>query len=152
MKRLIHSKWLLPSLFIALVLNGIEFEFLGLLSNVPTYQVASALILATSLFGLYLIPFSVGIYYLAKRYQMSGFLVAVASLGGIYISGFLASHGNQWMGQFWSHVIPSTSFLSHWNDALTAPIVEEPIKAFAAILVISLFPTIPLKKSLLSPY
>lgn len=74
MKRLIHSKWLLPSLFIALVLNGIEFELLGLLSDVPTYQAASALILATSLFGLYLIPFSVGICYLAKRYQMSGFL------------------------------------------------------------------------------
>lgn len=146
MKRLIHSKWLLPSLFIALVLNGIEFELLGLLSDVPTYQAASALILATSLFGLYLIPFSVVICYLAKRYQMSGFLIAVASLGGIYISGFLASYGNQWVGQFWSHVIPSTSFVSHWNDALTAPIVEEPIKAFAAILVISLFPTISLKE------
>ncbi len=77
---------------------------------------------------------------------MSGFLVAVASLGGIYISGFLASYGNQWVGQFWSHVIPSTSFVSHWNDALMAPIVEEPIKAFAAILVISLFPTISLKE------
>ncbi|HEQ6343978.1 TPA: PrsW family intramembrane metalloprotease, partial [Streptococcus pyogenes] len=45
----------------ALVLNGIELELLGLTANNLSFKEAFALILTISLLGIYLIPFAAAI-------------------------------------------------------------------------------------------
>ncbi|OAF86800.1 PrsW family intramembrane metalloprotease [Streptococcus pyogenes] len=148
MKQITQQKWLRYGLFIALVLNGIELELLGLTANNLSFKEAFALILTISLLGIYLIPFAAAIFYLSKKFHMNLNVIIVGCLSGLYISGFLASCGNHLVGQFWSYIIPSKDALKLWGDALTAPIVEEPIKASSAILVITLFPRLTLKEKL----
>ncbi|HEL0577604.1 TPA: PrsW family intramembrane metalloprotease [Streptococcus equi subsp. zooepidemicus] len=143
-----YKKIIATTLFMLLVFNGIEYECLNLISPKQTFYQSAALILSTSLLGIYLIPFSLAIAYLKGLYQIRTTTLILAGLGGLYISGFLASFGNQVLEQFWVSLIKPNIALEEWTGALTGPFVEEPIKAFAAMLVIYLLPAINLKQKL----
>lgn len=85
-----YKKIIATTLFMLLVFNGIEYECLNLVSPKQTFYQSAALILSTSLLGIYLIPFSLAIAYLKRIYRIRISTLLLAGLGGLYISGFFS--------------------------------------------------------------
>ncbi len=130
-----------------LILSGINFEFSNNSYFTQSYSNYLVGFFAISLMLLYILPFSLFINYLRKKWQIPRSLLIVALLAGLFIPGWIAANANQWLLDFWKLFIHSEHFWSDWGDALTAPIIEEGLKTVTALLVIYLFPKTTAKQT-----
>ncbi len=127
-------------LLLFFVLAGINVEFSHLSTYSGNYSHYLMAIGASSLIIAYIIPMSAFLRYLMKNWQFSPALLWTSLVCGLFVPGWMAAYGNDWLLQVYKIFIPAKDFLADWGDALTAPVVEEGLKAATALLIIAFFP------------
>lgn len=125
-----RQRCLLP-IWLILVSYGLDFELSAFYTLEGTATSVFLVLVGLALIGLYAVPAVWGLLKALKAWSVDKRLVCMALLSGLFITGWLASYGNDWLGQLWKAILPESIYTS-WEAALTAPLVEEVLKtAFA---------------------
>ncbi|MBM7642570.1 PrsW family intramembrane metalloprotease [Streptococcus loxodontisalivarius] len=114
---------------------GLENDSSDFYSAVTSEQIGLYSLLAVGLLALYLIP----AYYLTKTYgpKQSRKTLALSLIFGSCLIGCMAAYGNSIFSEFWALILSKKTHAS-WEAALTAPFIEETLKALASFSLIYL--------------
>ena len=135
-------------LFIFLLLSAIGLEYetqaytTGSMSGTSYGIVGLSALLAL----LYIIPSLLLIRQLGKKWQTPALSLGVALLGGLFISGWTSGLANTYIHEWVSTSFPNT-LLSDLENAIAAPLVEEPLKLLAVAFAVYLVPVKKLNPS-----
>ena len=143
------KKQILLCIFLFLAAIGIEYELSPYTQGALTGSQYGHLGLCVLLMLIYIIPASLILTRLAKKWQTPLASMGLALIGGMFIAGWLASYGNDFAQNFFSHLKLGKTFMEHWEPAISPPLVEEPAKLLAAGLAIWLLPVKNIKSLLL---
>ncbi|MBP2623967.1 PrsW family glutamic-type intramembrane protease [Streptococcus oricebi] len=143
------KKHILLFIFLFLAAIGIEYELSPYTQGAITGSQYGHVGLCLALMLIYIIPAGLILTRLAKKWQTPLATMGLALIGGMFISGWLASHGNQFAQEFFQHLGLGKTFMDHWEPAISPPLVEEPAKLLAAGLALCLLPVKNLKSILL---
>ena len=137
-------------LFIFLLLSAIGLEY-----ETQTYTTGSMSGTSYGIVGLsallallYIIPSLLLIRQLGKKWQTPALSLGVALLGGLFISGWTSGLANTYIHEWGSTSFPNT-LLSDLENAIAAPLVEEPLKLLAVAFAVYLVPVKKLKSFLM---
>ena len=122
------------------VLAGINNEFAHIAAFSGSYSHYLMALGSTLLLLVYIIPMSLFLAYLLRTWQIERPILWIGLVCGLFVPGWMAAYGNDWLLQGWKVIIPAKTFIADWGDALTAPIVEEGLKAATTLLLIAFFP------------
>ena len=137
-------------LFIFLLLSAIGLEYetqaytTGSMSGTSYGIVGLSALLAL----LYIVPALLLIRQLGKKWQTPAVSLGVALLGGLFISGWTSGLANTYIHEWVSTNFPNT-LLSDLENAIAAPLVEEPLKLLAVAFAVYLGPVKKLKSFLM---
>ena len=137
-------------LFIFLLLSAIGLEYetqaytTGSMSGTSYGIVGLSALLAL----LYIVPALLLIRQLGKKWQTPALSLGVALLGGLFISGWTSGLANTYIHEWVSTSFPNT-LLSDLENAIAAPLVEEPLKLLAVAFAVYLVPVKKLKSFLM---
>ena len=84
--------------------------------------------LSTLIALCYIVPGIFLIQYLGKRWQVKPLVLIFALIGGLFITGWIAGYANTFSHDWVTAHLSSKSFFYRFEDALMAPLVEEPLK------------------------
>ena len=126
-----RQRFWLPIWFV-LVAYGFTFELTGLSSLEISAGQFMSVFVAIAVIALYALPAVWSVFAFSKTWQLDKGLLFFSLLTGLFITGWLASFGNELLGQFWKTIL-SKSVYEDWEAALTAPLVEEGLKTFFAL-------------------
>lgn len=90
---------------------------------------------------LYIVPASIMVYKLQKNWKVKGLALAFAFIGGLFIAGWLAGYANTAVHQWITSHLSSSNYLRQFEDAIFAPLIEEPLKLAAALFALYMVPT-----------
>ncbi|MGT2866949.1 PrsW family glutamic-type intramembrane protease [Streptococcus fryi] len=132
-----RQRRLLP-LWLFLVAYGFDFE----LSAFYTIEASSLdyllLLLSALTLSFYIIPAFFLIRKVVRTQRLDKDIILMGLLSGLFVTGWLASYGNAFLGMFWELILSKKVF-TEWESALTAPIVEEFLKTGFAFFVLFFF-------------
>lgn len=140
-------------LFITLILAsmGLEYEFGNIYSLDFSMVDYASYFLGFSILALYLIPILWLHSYFIKKWNIPKYIFPFALLGGIFITGWLASIGNSLFDSILFLIFGEGEFLTLWSPALTAPFIEEILKISCTFLLLYLLvPNNTLQKTLIT--
>ena len=139
------KKNIIVFVFILLMCIGLQYETLyyidGSMSGTE-YRVMGLSILV-ALF--YMVPAIYCLYRIGKRWETSNKALTLSLLGGLFISGWLSSFANTYIHNLLTDLFPDSSFLNALENAIVAPLVEEPLKLLPLAFVLYLIPVKKLK-------
>ena len=139
------KKNIIVFVFILLMCIGLQYETLyyidGSMSGTE-YRVMGLSILV-ALF--YMVPAIYCLYRIGKRWETSNKALTLSLLGGLFISGWLSSFANTYIHNLLTDLFPDSSFLNALENAIVAPLVEEPLKLLPLAFVLYLIPAKKLK-------
>lgn len=93
----------------------------------------------------YMVPAIYFLYRIGKRWETSKKGLTLSLLGGLFISGWLSSFANTYIHNLLTDLFPDSSFLNALENAIVAPLVEEPLKLLPLAFVLYLIPVKKLK-------
>ncbi|KXT85795.1 PrsW family intramembrane metalloprotease [Streptococcus panodentis] len=142
------KKQIILLLFLVLAAVGLDYETqaytYGSMSGTSYGIVGLAALLAL----LYIIPALLTIRYLGRKWQTPPQSLAIALLGGLFIAGWTSGLANTYIHEWVSANFPNT-LISDLENALAAPLVEEPLKLLAVGFALYLAPVKQFKSILL---
>ena len=139
------KKNIIVFVFILLMCIGLQYETLyytdGSMSGIEYGVMGLSILIAL----LYIVPAIYFLYRIGKRWETSKKALTLSLLGGLFISGWLSSFANTYIHNLLTDLFPDSSFLNALENAIVAPLVEEPLKLFPLAFVLYLIPVKKLK-------
>ncbi|MGT2845651.1 PrsW family glutamic-type intramembrane protease [Streptococcus massiliensis] len=126
--------------FWLMVCIGLEQEFYTYTSDHMTGTEYDIALYCSLLLLLYIVPAAFALRYLQKKWNLQPRLIWLSLTAGAFISGWLAAYGNDGVDWFLDLFIKNKEIFDTLG-ALSAPIIEEPIKLFAAFMTLLLLGT-----------
>lgn len=130
------KKQALYFLFWFMICIGLEEEFFAYTNSGLTGAQFGIAFACVALMGLYLIPAGLLLVNESRKSHIPPRLLWLSLLAGAFISGWLASYGNDFMDTLLKPIQDQNLLDS--IIPMTAPFVEEPVKLFAAFFVLYL--------------
>lgn len=115
-------------------LSGTEYGIVGLSIFIALFYILPALWL---------------LYRLSGSWKTSKLSVTLSLLGGLFLSGWMASFANTYLHEWISAAFPDSGFWNTYESAIVAPLVEEPLKLLPVAFALYLAPVKNLKSLLL---
>ena len=134
-----YSTYLVYGLYFTLLQIGLLYELSPYASGELSMADYKLVALSCLLLLLYALPLLYLFRQWQKRWKLPALLLPGAIGSGWLIAGWSAALGNDLLGQLLQGVLTDSETFASWEGALTAPIVEEPLKLLAALLVLFAF-------------
>ncbi|MHC5217700.1 PrsW family glutamic-type intramembrane protease [Enterococcus sp. LJL128] len=135
MEKYQKAVWISWFLLFFLFAQGVDYELTGISELSISNNQYLVLFLSFCLLLSYVIPITVSALFLSVRWNLSVFYFLICLLIGAFVTGQPAAYGNEFLGNGLKQLFSSSETLSSWLDALTAPIIEEGIKGFCAVML-----------------
>ena len=139
------KKNIIVFVFILLMCIGLQYETLyytdGSMSGIEYGVMGLSILIAL----LYIVPAIYFLYRIGKRWETPKKALTLSLLGGLFISGWLSSFANTYIHNLLTDLFPDSSFLNALENAIVAPLVEEPLKLLPLAFVLYLIPVKKLK-------
>ena len=139
------KKNIIVFVFILLMCIGLQYETLyytdGSMSGIEYGVMGLSILIAL----LYIVPAIYFLYRIGKRWETPKKALTLSLLGGLFISGWLSSFANTYIHNLLTDLFPDSSFLNALENAIFAPLVEEPLKLLPLAFVLYLIPVKKLK-------
>ena len=115
-------------LFLLLSAIGLTYDTQSYTSGALSGSAYGIIGLSTLIALCYIVPGIFLIQYLGKRWQVKPLVLIFALIGGLFITGWIAGYANTFSHDWVTAHLSSKSFFYRFEDALMAPLVEEPPK------------------------
>ena len=132
-------------LFLFLLSIGLAYETQSITAGWMTGSQYGIIGISVLLLLVYAIPAVWALFHFAKKWKLSWIPVLFSLLGGGFIAGWLSSFANTYIHDFLTNLFPDSRFLNALENAIVAPIVEEPLKLLPLAFVLYLIPIKKLK-------
>ena len=136
-------------LFLLLSAIGLTYDTQSYTSGALSGSSYGIIGLSTIIALCYIVPGIILIKYLGKRWQVKPLVLIFALIGGIFITGWIAGYANTFSHDWVTAHLSSKNFFYRFEDAIMAPLVEEPLKLAAFLFAIYMVPTERFKALLL---
>ena len=136
-------------LFLFLSAIGLTYDTQSYTSGALSGSAYGIIGLSTLIALCYIIPAIFLIQFLGKKWQVKPLVLVFALIGGLFITGWLAGYANTFSHEWVTAHLSSKNFFYRFEDALMAPLVEEPLKLAAFLFAIYMVPTKSYKELLL---
>lgn len=131
--------------FILLMCIGLQYETLYYIDGSMSGTEYGVMGLSILVALFYMVPAIYCLYRIGKRWETSKKALTLSLLGGLFISGCLSSFANTYIHNLLTDLFPDSSFLNALENAIVAPLVEEPLKLLPLAFVLYLIPVKKLK-------
>ena len=131
--------------FILLMCIGLQYETLYYIDGSMSGTEYGVMGLSILVALFYMVPAIYCLYRIGKRWETSKKALTLSLLGGLFISGWLSSFANTYIHNLLTDLFPDSSFLNALENAIVAPLVEEPLKLLPFAFVLYLIPVKKLK-------
>ena len=131
--------------FILLMCIGLQYETLYYIDGSMSGTEYGVMGLSILVALCYMVPAIYFLYRIGKRWETPKKALTLSLLGGLFISGWLSSFANTYIHNLLTDLFPDSSFLNALENAIVAPLVEEPLKLLPLAFVLSLLPVKKLK-------
>ena len=131
--------------FILLMCIGLQYETLYYIDGSMSGAEYGVMGLSILVALFYMGPAIYCLYRIGKRWETSKKALTLSLLGGLFISGWLSSFANTYIHNLLTDLFPDSSFLNALENAIVAPLVEEPLKLLPLAFVLYLIPVKKLK-------
>ena len=139
------KKNIIVFVFILLMCIGLQYETLYYIDGSMSGTEYGVMGLSILVALLYTVPAIYCLYRIGKRWETSKKALTLSLLGGLFISGWLSSFANTYIHNLLTDLFPDSSFLNALENAIVAPLVEEPLKLLPLAFVLYLIPVKKLK-------
>lgn len=139
------KKNIIVFVFILLMCIGLQYETLYYIDGSMSGTEYGVMGLSILIALFYMVPAIYCLYRIGKRWETSKKALTLSLLGGLFISGWLSSFANTYIHNFLTDLFPDSSFLNALENAIVAPLVEEPLKLLPLAFVLYLIPVKKLK-------
>ena len=131
--------------FILLMCIGLQYETLYYIDGSMSGTEYGVMGLSILVALCYMVPAIYFLYRIGKRWETPKKALTLSLLGGLFISGWLSSFANTYIHNLLTDLFPDSSFLNALENAIVAPLVEEPLKLLPLAFVLYLLPMKKLK-------
>ena len=131
--------------FILLMCIGLQYETLYYIDGSMSGTEYGVMGLSILIALFYMVPAIYFLYRIGKRWETPKKALTLSLIGGLFISGWLSSFANTYIHNFLTDLFPDSSFLNALENAIVAPLVEEPLKLLPLAFVLYLIPVKKLK-------
>jgi len=139
------KKNIIVFVFILLMCIGLQYETLYYIDGSMSEAEYGVMGLSILVALFYMGPAIYCLYRIGKRWETSKKALTLSLLGGLFISGWLSSFANTYIHNLLTDLFPDSSFLNALENAIVAPLVEEPLKLLPLAFVLYLIPVKKLK-------
>lgn len=139
------KKNIIVFVFILLMCIGLQYETLYYIDGSMSGTEYGVMGLSILVALFYMGPAIYCLYRIGKRWETSKKALTLSLLGGLFISGWLSSFANTYIHNLLTDLFPDSSFLNALENAIVAPLVEEPLKLLPLAFVLYLIPVKKLK-------
>ena len=139
------KKNIIVFVFILLMCIGLQYETLYYIDGSMSGTEYGVMGLSILVALFYMVPAIYCLYRIGKRWETSKKALTLSLLGGLFISGWLSSFANTYIHNLLTDLFPDSSFLNALENAIVAPLVEEPLKLLPFAFVLYLIPVKKLK-------
>lgn len=139
------KKNIIVFVFILLMCIGLQYETLYYIDGSMSGTEYGVMGLSILVALCYMVPAIYCLYRIGKRWEISKKALTLSLLGGLFISGWLSSFANTYIHNLLTDLFPDSSFLNALENAIVAPLVEEPLKLLPLAFVLYLIPVKKLK-------
>ena len=139
------KKNIIVFVFILLMCIGLQYETLYYIDGSMSGTEYGVMGLSILVALFYMVPAIYCLYRIGKRWETSKKALTLSLLGGLFISGWLSSFANTYIHNLLTDLFPDSSFLNALENAIVAPLVEEPLKLLPLAFVLYLIPVKKLK-------
>ena len=139
------KKNIIVFVFILLMCIGLQYETLYYIDGSMSGTEYGVMGLSILVALFYMVPAIYCLYCIGKRWETSKKGLTLSLLGGLFISGWLSSFANTYIHNLLTDLFPDSSFLNALENAIVAPLVEEPLKLLPLAFVLYLIPVKKLK-------
>ena len=139
------NKNIIVFVFILLMCIGLQYETLYYIDGSMSGTEYGVMGLSILIALFYMVPAIYFLYRIGKRWETPKKALTLSLLGGLFISGWLSSFANTYIHNFLTDLFPDSSFLNALENAIVAPLVEEPLKLLPLAFVLYLIPVKKLK-------
>ena len=139
------NKNIIVLVFILLMCIGLQYETLYYIDGSMSGTEYGVMGLSILVELFYMVPAIYCLYRIGKRWETSKKALTLSLLGGLFISGWLSSFANTYIHNLLTDLFPDSSFLNALENAIVAPLVEEPLKLLPLAFVLYLIPVKKLK-------
>lgn len=139
------KKNIIVFVFILLMCIGLQYETLYYIDGSMSGAEYGVMGLSILVALFYMGPAIYCLYRIGKRWETSKKALTLSVLGGLFISGWLSSFANTYIHNLLTDLFPDSSFLNALENAIVAPLVEEPLKLLPLAFVLYLIPVKKLK-------
>lgn len=133
-----HKRKAVLFIYLLLLSIGIELEFTSLYSIDFSTTEYKSFLFSITLLSIYIVPIVAITLYTSNSWNVKVFFFPLAIVSGIFIGGWLAAYGNEFGDVLLSFIIPNADIKETWSAALTAPFIEEFVKASIVFIIIYL--------------
>ena len=139
------KKNIIVFVFILLMCIGLQYETLYYIDGSMSGTEYGVMGLSILVALFYMVPAIYFLYRIGKRWETPKKALTLSLLGGLFISGWLSSFANTYIHNFLTDLFPDSTFLNALENAIVAPLVEEPLKLLPLAFVLYLIPVKKLK-------
>ena len=139
------KKNIIVFVFILLMCIGLQYETLYYIDGSMSGTEYGVMGLSILVALFYMVPAIYCLYRIGTRWETSKKALTLSLLGGLFISGWLSSFANTYIHNLLTDLFPDSSFLNALENAIVAPLVEEPLKLLPLAFVLYLIPVKKLK-------
>lgn len=139
------KKNIIVFVFILLMCIGLQYETLYYIDGSMSGTEYGVMGLSILVALFYMVPAIYCLYRIGKRWETPKKALTLSLLGGLFISGWLSSFANTYIHNLLTDLFPDSSFLNALENAIVAPLVEEPLKLLPLAFVLYLIPVKKLK-------
>lgn len=139
------KKNIIVFVFILLMCIGLQYETLYYIDGSMSGTEYGVMGLSILVALCYMVPAIYFLYRIGKRWETPKKALTLSLLGGLFISGWLSSFANTYIHNLLTDLFPDSSFLNALENAIVAPLVEEPLKLLPLAFVLYLLPVKKLK-------
>ena len=139
------KKNIIVFVFILLMCIGLQYETLYYIDGSMSGAEYGVMGLSILVALFYMGPAIYCLYRIGKRWETSKKALTLSLLGVLFISGWLSSFANTYIHNLLTDLFPDSSFLNALENAIVAPLVEEPLKLLPLAFVLYLIPVKKLK-------
>lgn len=124
--------------FIGLILLhiGWDYEFHTFLDETFSVKELQAIASGVLLLFLYIIPLMAALLYLQRAWRKPPYVLFWAIFCGVFLAGWSSANLNDWLAGLLQQILPDQATFEAWEGALTAPFIEETLKAGAALFAL----------------
>ena len=139
------KKNIIVFVFILLMCIGLQYETLYYIDGSMSGTEYGVMGLSILVALCYMVPAIYFLYRIGKSWETPKKALTLSLLGGLFISGWLSSFANTYIHNLLTDLFPDSSFLNALENAIVAPLVEEPLKLLPLAFVLYLIPVKKLK-------